>query len=293
MSGAEVAKEPGLTTGVPLLMGTFRILAWKEIDGLSYYIARSETQKSLVLAFRGSVNLKNWETDADAKLVKPDETLYPGAPEHAMAHHGMQVATRLILDGGCKEQLKTFVQGNEGYQIVVVGHSLGGGLALNTFAALSFDADFEWPLRALYTYGQPLVGNAIFADWIASKYGADRHVRFVSSNDIVPFLGYNDVNPLGGKTMRHAASVAEVWMKNPHNNAGNQLCNGANKHQNSNCAESASCESRKWENHSYYGGMLVSENFCLLGKVSRALPKSLHALHGSRTPSPVGSHIGS
>jgi hypothetical protein len=83
--------------------------------------------------------------------------------------------------------------------LFITGHSQGGAMA-SLAAALLFMDSVEEPettarirqvLRGVYTYGQPMVGNAKFACLCA---GFDSRIfRHVYANDIVPHLPSKDM----------------------------------------------------------------------------------------------------
>jgi hypothetical protein len=75
--------------------------------------------------------------------------------------------------------------------LFVAGHSLGGALAVLATAQLFTDASvlaaLRSKLRGLYTFGQPMVGDARFAALCAGLFG-DRTFRHVYQYDVVPRL---------------------------------------------------------------------------------------------------------
>jgi len=70
---------------------------------------------------------------------------------------------------------------NPGADIYVTGHSLGGALAVLGAYILQREG---LPIRAVYTFGQPRVGNSFWAAAYAALLG-DRTFRVVNENDIV------------------------------------------------------------------------------------------------------------
>lgn len=74
--------------------------------------------------------------------------------------------------------------------LYITGHSLGGALAVITAAIMYQDPDAQpiWRrLRSIYTYGQPMVGSAAFADGFKDAIGR-RLFRHVYGRDLVPGL---------------------------------------------------------------------------------------------------------
>ncbi|MGK3992501.1 lipase family protein [Sorangium sp. So ce1024] len=74
--------------------------------------------------------------------------------------------------------------------LFITGHSLGAAMAALAAARLFTDSkygDVRRLLRGVYTFGQPMVGDAAFAARAEELFG-DRYFRFVYANDIVPRL---------------------------------------------------------------------------------------------------------
>ncbi|WP_437981344.1 lipase family protein [Sorangium sp. So ce117] len=74
--------------------------------------------------------------------------------------------------------------------VYITGHSLGGALAVLTAALIYRDRHAEpiWNgLRAIYTYGQPMVGSEDFAEKFKDIIGG-RLFRHVYGDDFVPML---------------------------------------------------------------------------------------------------------
>lgn len=74
--------------------------------------------------------------------------------------------------------------------LFITGHSLGAAMATLAAARLFTDSrysDVRRLLRGVYTFGQPMVGDAAFAARAEELFG-DRYFRFVYANDIVPRL---------------------------------------------------------------------------------------------------------
>ncbi|MFF4827194.1 hypothetical protein ACFY20_30095 [Streptomyces sp. NPDC001312] len=193
-----------------------RLLAMEEkVDAMSIwstgYLIQSGTGRLAVLCYRGTepLNLNTWLTDIDVSAQKFPFRSDSGAPD-AFVHGGfyrnvegtfptlvdaLQLAVRgsSILPEEHDAALKPMER------LYVTGHSLGGAMAVMAAAMLAEDmtwaGDRDSPARArpldVYTFGQPMVGDAAFAERCA-KLNLILH-RYVHGYDIVPRLPSADV----------------------------------------------------------------------------------------------------
>jgi len=137
----------------------------------------------LILAFRGSRDVRDWLTDFDALQAPASETPWG----RMRVHRGFWLAIQSI-----KDQLLALDSRAQKEGVFVTGHSLGGALALLA-AQILFNALV--PVIAVYTFGGPRVGNRAWAENYNLILGG-RTFRFVNQEDViprVPFLGYHHV----------------------------------------------------------------------------------------------------
>ncbi|KAJ1695218.1 hypothetical protein LUZ63_011916 [Rhynchospora breviuscula] len=182
---------------------------------LEAFIGVDHNLNAIIIAFGGThmLSLRNWIEDI--LLIKLDQD-YLGLPG-AKVQSGFYIAyhnTRLrpaILSAILK--LKN-TYGNIG--IIVTGHSLGG--ALPSFCALDLVINSGEKDVQLMTFGQPRVGNAVFATSF-NEY-MPKVIRMTHQNDIVPHLPhYSSFFP---KTTFHHFS-REVWLHEEEVGNGKQL----------------------------------------------------------------------
>lgn len=136
------------------------------------YIA--EARNLIVLSFRGTASIKDWDTDFHAGLVHPE-----GTDEQLRVHEGFYRAFEKLNDGalGIREKMDALRQSTDGkIPIYITGHSLGGALAQIASAVLGSDQ-----VAACYTFGSPRVGNAYFDLWVKVP-----SYRVMNYADIVP-----------------------------------------------------------------------------------------------------------
>lgn len=126
----------------------------------------------IVLSFRGTSSIEDWMTNAAFDL-----TSFAGGI--GKVHRGFSDALYLVWND--ITQILARVQ-TKAQALWITGHSLGGALA--TLAAAHFALVLDKPVRGIYTFGQPRVGNREFS----RNFDADlkgRFFRFVNNSDIV------------------------------------------------------------------------------------------------------------
>ncbi|RMZ84817.1 hypothetical protein DV737_g957, partial [Chaetothyriales sp. CBS 132003] len=160
------------------------------------FMAVDHTNQLIVISFRGSESLGNWIGDLNIELIP--STLCPGC----LVHAGFYTSWALVRDT-INQTLQTATESWPNYSVVSVGHSLGAAIA--TIGAAELRA--QGHEATLYTYGSPMVGNILLADFITNQASNFRVTRYY---DVVPKLpgypiGYAHVSPeywidLPGKT---------------------------------------------------------------------------------------------
>lgn len=154
---------------------------------------------TIIVAFRGTepFSADDWCTDLDLSWNK-----LPGIK--GRVHSGFLNALDLNLHGDTKtayhtitEDLKRHLNNNHATKFMVTGHSLGGALAALFPAVLALHNEDELlaRLEAVYTFGQPRVGDEKFGRFMKEKilerYGV-KYYRFVYSNDVIPRVPFDD-----------------------------------------------------------------------------------------------------
>jgi hypothetical protein len=126
---------------------------------------------SVFISYRGTEPsmVANWLSDVEYNQTALKD--FPGK-----VHGGFGRAFSLVRD-----QTTKAINALPGARLYLTGHSLGGALAV--IAA----AHFRQKVTAVYTYGQPRVGDQVFSDAFDRALG-DRTFRYVNNYDIVPHL---------------------------------------------------------------------------------------------------------
>ncbi len=153
------------------------------------FVSRSSTQcfiaygpEFVLAAFRGTevrdfwAGLHDWITNLQAALV-PDGF---GGRVHAGFERGLQEVWGEL----CALLGPILAQNPTSPGVWLTGHSLGAALA--TLAADRASHQRSFPVRGLYTFGSPRVGDAAFARRIDTGALKSRTFRFVNHLDIVP-----------------------------------------------------------------------------------------------------------
>ena len=127
----------------------------------------------IIVSCRGTEPTKFSDILADLKT-------YPiRHPRNGRVHRGFYDYSMKVYD-----EILDIVQKNRknNENVYVVGHSLGGAMAVLIAEALTNDGI---PVKELRTYGQPRVGNRLFRQHLEGcDIGA--YIRYVNNNDIVP-----------------------------------------------------------------------------------------------------------
>lgn len=167
------------------------------------FVVQSRDGRVVIVSYRGTepTNIINWLTDID---INPEKVPlpFPGSDGSFDVHGGFYRNVRSTRF----EVVTTLKAAIEGRSVLpdgapmehpcealyVTGHSLGGALGVLLAAMLVTEPDYEplaARLRAVYTYGQPIVGSPELAAV------SDRHpflgrnvIRYVYGNDVVTRL---------------------------------------------------------------------------------------------------------
>jgi len=168
------------------------------------YLVQSADGRLVLLAYRGTepANFINWLLDLDVNPERVAVQLPAGAGGEFRIHGGFYrnaLATRVEVVEALQRALggQSVIPGggpvpNPMEALYVAGHSLGGAMAALMAVMLVTDpayARIGAALRAVYTFGQPMVGDPAFARACADHPFLGRNViRYVYQHDVVPEL---------------------------------------------------------------------------------------------------------
>jgi hypothetical protein len=160
------------------------------------YLLQSRCGRVAILCYRGTepANLGNWFGDADVG----SETIELGG-ERLMVHAGFYRNVRAtrwpvleLLHAAARGQSLADVSARTAHPLealYIAGHSLGGAMAVLFALGLAGQEEHrivEQKLRAVYTFGQPLVAGAAPPE-IAATAGR-KLFRHILGRDIIPSL---------------------------------------------------------------------------------------------------------
>lgn len=134
----------------------------------------------IFIAFRGTDDIKDMITDINILMVKG----YGGRVHKGFADALESVWSRV------QSALKLFQKEKPNAKIWVTGHSLGGALAILCGQRLVAEKWIKPEQVAVFTFGQPRVGDKAFAD----NYPANL-CRFYHRYDIVPAVPPPELTP--------------------------------------------------------------------------------------------------
>ncbi|KAJ9060185.1 hypothetical protein DSO57_1033580 [Entomophthora muscae] len=176
-------------------------------------IATNSARKEIILAFRGTQSITNWAENLlfghTLINVAPLATVHTGFKNiaDAMAPEYIQALQLLLATPAYKE-----------YDVVVAGHSLGGAVAQLASIQIHQDLNVEWERIKVVTFGQPRVGNFLFAHWFNQQ--PVMYTRVVNENDIVPhvpplFVGYIHTHLETYIENNVSRVCSTAWMEDP------------------------------------------------------------------------------
>jgi len=173
------------------------------MEGTYGYVGR--TNESILIAFRGSKTIDNWILDAEFT-----QTNYTPVP-NALVHEGFLAAYQQV-SATITPAVKALQAAYPELPVISTGHSLGGALSLLNAAGL---VQAGVKNVQIWNYGQPRVGNAVFAKYVNGIISTI--YRVVNMADIVPHI------PPVALDYHHEAT--EVWF--PTNHTTYVVCNSS------------------------------------------------------------------
>ncbi|HEX2701121.1 MAG TPA: lipase family protein [Acidimicrobiales bacterium] len=197
------------------------------------FVVQSRDGRVVIVSYRGTepTNIVNWLTDVD---INPEKVSipFPGSDGTFDVHGGFYRnvrATRFEVVATVERALdgKSVRPGgppmpNACEALYLTGHSLGGALAAMLGVMVVAERDYEpfaRRLRAVYTYGQPMVGAPDLAAASDRDPFLGRNViRYVYGNDVVtrlPPRATGDFSHFGRELRCDRRSATRSWVPSP------------------------------------------------------------------------------
>ncbi|GLB41588.1 putative alpha beta-hydrolase [Lyophyllum shimeji] len=164
-----------------------------------WYVGYDSTLRSVIVAYQGTDTSKIMPivTDGNFFLESLDSSLFPGVSSSVQVHNGFKDAQAKSATA-VLSAVQTAMSRNGATSVTIVGHSLGGAIALLSSVYLPLHLPAGTTFKTV-TYGMPRVGNQAFADYV-DAHASVSHIN--NKRDIVPivpgrFLGFH--HPKGEK----------------------------------------------------------------------------------------------
>lgn len=167
------------------IKGTFNFNTWGE--ACSGYYAVDHDNKRILLAFRGTASRKDWLRNVNVYPVKYNPILNDGTPvakrmknfvcENCKVHRGYYK----ILKKHCLSIIQDVLDLHNvysDYKLAVVGHSLGGALAV--LSGIELQLMGHNPL--VISYASPKVGNKYMAEYIDRIFHTSQVAKYIEKN---------------------------------------------------------------------------------------------------------------
>ncbi|CAK9220307.1 unnamed protein product [Sphagnum troendelagicum] len=178
----------------------------KERSTVAFIFAdKPQKMNAIVIVWRGTepFNAWDWSTDIDFSWARFEngmavhlgflEALGLCHPTSGLSNDIIKNDSQMLAYDDITKIVAKLLYENPHAQLFVTGHSLGGALAAVYGAMLYYNAETEITnrLAAVYTFGQPRVGDQNFANYANQKLKG-HYNRVVYCNDIVPRVPFDN-----------------------------------------------------------------------------------------------------
>ena len=150
------------------------------IDFCSAFIAVSEKEETMVVAFRGSSDQGQVFSQVAETLAKPKKNFVGKAQVESY----YKTAFEKLWATGLHKDFRQLRQLYPHFKVLITGHSLGGALASLTSLWMAYHKFVPASQLFLYTFGSPRVGDLEYA-MIHDRY-VIKSMRVVHTWDLVP-----------------------------------------------------------------------------------------------------------
>ena len=154
---------------------------WFKYQHCNAYVGLSLSNKTIVVAYRGTKQDVQLVEEMLVTLAIPKQKFVAGG--HVQAYF---LNAHMKLYTNVAKNVKSLKSKYPDYNVLVVGHSLGGAMASIAAASLVYENIVKSDQLILYTFGMPRVGDQDYA-YVHDKLVPSSY-RLVHHRDIVPHL---------------------------------------------------------------------------------------------------------
>ncbi|KAG0562443.1 hypothetical protein KC19_9G146700 [Ceratodon purpureus] len=139
-------------------------------------------------------NVKSFQTMQQKADDKWNNTRQQGSSTSGLDPNVIEDNNKLLAYDDVTSVVRGLLAKHPSAKIYVTGHSLGGALAALYTGMLYYNGETEIvpKVAAVYTFGQPRVGDEKFAKYMTEKLTDSRYFRVVYCNDLVPRIPFDD-----------------------------------------------------------------------------------------------------
>lgn len=145
------------------------------------YVGLTHSKKTIVIAYRGTKDVKQFFEEALVSLSFPKIKFEAGGQVEAYFYNA-----HIKLYDMIKSNVTLLQSKYPDYEILFIGHSLGGAMASLASASFIHENITQSSRLTLYTFGMPRVGNRDYAR--AHDKLVPNSYRLVHHEDIIPHL---------------------------------------------------------------------------------------------------------
>jgi Lipase (class 3) len=202
------------------------------------FLVQSRDGRVVIICYRGTppLGLITYFTDADSSPEKVDIPFPGEANDTVEVHEGWYrnvMATRYAIIESLQHALDGHSITGEAQRLAapealyITGHSLGGAMAAIMAIMLKTETEYEdigSRLKAVYTFGQPMVGSPGLAHACREdKFLSTKVIRYIYNNDIAPQTPPVEAGAFAhfGREFKYRGSPGKGrWRENDHRPTG-------------------------------------------------------------------------
>jgi hypothetical protein len=173
----------------------------------AYVLFRDDFTRRLVFVVRGTHSAKDMITNLTGSVCPHHTMGDDGKLKVGYAHSGFLTTAR-FLERKIKGELAAALDAHPGYELKIVGHSLGAGVAVLLTEMLRQDDKFQSVGLHCYTFACPSTLSRELAESCRTYV-----TTCVNNADLVPFVSFSKVTELQSEVVRTALEqrLLEKW----------------------------------------------------------------------------------